>query len=261
MLELLPARSFYEHLLGSHGVQYEVLFSTIPMPEESIPEHIAAASRPLHASGTEPHATPESSLHTLREERGSAEETELFPEEVRGYESMMVDGQRYLCSLPRIVEEEGEKASNTTAEEEAKELELAAKRGWELLKDMEGNCIYFASGWWSYSFCYNEGVRQFHQLPPGRNVPHWPPVEDRTVSAFVLGSFGGDGDGGDEVSERKTLDAGTGEGGKEIRERGLARMETKGEMRYLVQKLGGGTVCDLTGKPRRIEVQVSPILP
>jgi protein OS-9 len=44
--------------------------------------------------------------------------------------------------------------------------------------------------------------------------------------------------------------------GKEMREKGLARLETKGEMRYLVQKLKGGTTCDLTGKERRIEVQV-----
>lgn len=36
----------------------------------------------------------------------------------------------------------------------------------------------------------------------------------------------------------------------------LGNLETRGEARYLVQRLGGGTVCDLTGKQRRIEVQV-----
>jgi protein OS-9 len=178
---------------------------------------------------------------------------------------MMLKGQRYLCSLPRIIEErENEEVKqnvNVTAEQEskAKELELAAQRGWDLLKDMQGNCIYYASGWWSYSFCYGEGVRQFHQLPPGRNVPHWPPVEDRSVSAFVLGEFekGASQKNKKAKSERKTLDAPTSEAGKEIREKGLARMEKKGDMRYLVQKLDGGTVCDLTGKPRKTEVQVS----
>lgn len=179
---------------------------------------------------------------------------------------MMLKGQRYLCSIPLAVPEEEKQKSNTTAEQVAKELELAASRGWELLKDMEGSCIYFNSGWWSYSFCYNEGVRQFHQLPPGRNVPHWPPVEDRSVGAFMLGRFESDGGASPESpqTDRKALDAGDGasDGGKEIRERGLARMETKGEMRYLVQKLSGGTVCDLTGKPRKTEIQViSPHLP
>lgn len=246
-------------------LQYEVLLSELPIPEEVASERLAAASRASSATGTEPHPTPETSLHTIREEHGQDERKDPLDTEVAGYENMMLKGQRYLCSIPRIVPEEEKQKSNTTAEQEAKELELAANRGWELLKDMAGNCIYFNSGWWSYSFCYNEGVRQFHQLPPGRNVPHWPPVEDRGVGAFMLGQFENDGDGTAESprADRKTLDAGVGAAGdgKEIRERGLARMETKGEMRYLVQKLGGGTVCDLTGKPRMTEVQViSPIL-
>ena len=35
----------------------------------------------------------------------------------------------------------------------------------------------------------------------------------------------------------------------------------RGENRYLVQRLGGGTKCDLTGKERKTEVQVSHLLP
>jgi protein OS-9 len=37
----------------------------------------------------------------------------------------------------------------------------------------------------------------------------------------------------------------------------VARLETKGSTRYMVQRLSGGTECDLTGKERKIEVQVS----
>ena len=135
--------------------------------------------------------------------------------------------------------------SNRTAEEEETELALATERGWELLKGMEGNCVYFVSGWWSYSFCYNEGVRQFHQLPPGRNVPVYPPVEDKSVSAYLLGRF----------DTESRIDGG--ENKEAHQEKGLAKMETKGELRYLVQYLKGGTTCDLTGKERKIEVQVS----
>ncbi len=32
-------------------------------------------------------------------------------------------------------------------------------------------------------------------------------------------------------------------------------LQIKGDTRYLVQKMEGGTICDLTGKPRRVEVQ------
>ncbi|TKA65467.1 hypothetical protein B0A55_09283, partial [Friedmanniomyces simplex] len=37
--------------------------------------------------------------------------------------------------------------------------------------------------------------------------------------------------------------------------RGRGELVQRGESRYLVQRLGGGTTCDLTGKERRIEVQ------
>ena len=178
----------------------------------------------------------------------------------------MINGQRYLCSIPRIPPEEARTPENSTSpEEEEKELTRATARGWDLIKGMEENCLYFFSGWWSYSFCHGEGVRQFHQLPPGRNVPMYPPVEDKNVQAYILGRFDGDGQTVDNGAQKKTLDgekmSKQSEGsGKEMREQGLARLETKGEVRYLVQKLKGGTTCDLTGKERRIEVQVCRII-
>jgi protein OS-9 len=157
---------------------------------------------------------------------------------------MVIDGQRYLCSIPYVpVAVDAMAASNRTAEEEEQELALATERGWELLRGMEGSCIYFVSGWWSYSFCYNEGVRQFHQMPPGRNVPVYPPVEDKGVSAYSLGKVQKDVEDDGMESE--------GQKGK-----ALAKMRTKGESRYLVQHLKGGTTCDLTGQERNIEVQV-----
>lgn len=228
----------------------------MPIGEEYASERLSIASRVAseRATGTEPFPTPETSLHGNDDEHRHTEDLWPLPEDVEGLEPMMLKGQRYLCSIPRVVPEQDAQQSNTTVEEDAKELELAAVRGWELLKDMQGNCIYMSSGWWSYSFCYDEEVRQFHGLPPGRNVPHWPPVEDRSSAAFVLGKVEKDGDS--SQGQRKTVDGAATDDGKEIRERGLARMETKGEMRYLVQKLSGGTTCDLTGKPRRIEVQV-----
>lgn len=185
------------------------------------------------------------------------------------YEAVVVDGQRYLCSIPVVAaaNEANATADATAAKnEEEKELMRATDRGWELLQGMQGNCVYFLSGWWSYSFCYNDEVRQFHQLPPSRGVPVYPPVEDTAVKSFVLGRFpGAKGKGKKRVAEeraeaeqRKTLDAepDDGLGGMEV-----AKLETKGTTRYMVQRLGGGTECDLTGKERKIEVQVSPLQP
>jgi protein OS-9 len=189
------------------------------------------------------------------------------------YEAVVLDGQRYLCSIPVIPEEEPQNstasAEQTKAEEE-KELARAAHRGWELLDSMQGSCIYYQSGWWSYSFCYNDEVRQFHQLPPSRGIPFYPPVEDTSVKSYILGKFQKkDKQTKQEKQTRKTLDGDKsnkdtvddeGNVKKEDKTDGVgtevARLETKGSARYMVQRLGGGTECDLTGRERKIEVQV-----
>ncbi|KAF1959184.1 Pkinase-domain-containing protein [Byssothecium circinans] len=180
------------------------------------------------------------------------------------YERVVVGGQRYLCSIP-IIPDEAPQNSTVSAEEakaeEEKELMRATDRGWELLQGMEGSCIYYVSGWWSYSFCYKAEVKQFHQLPAGRNVPIYPPVEDTSVKSFILGKYP-ESKKTSKKEDRKTL--GTEQGTKEIEDKGntneetavdLPQLKTKGASRYMVQKLSGGTECDLTGKDRKIEVQ------
>ena len=142
-------------------------------------------------------------------------------------------------------------AASSKAEEE-RDLARAADRGWELLKDLEGHCMYFVSGWWSYSFCYNSEVKQFHQLPPGRGgVPVYPPIEDQQVPSYVLGKLQ------ERTSRRSKLERQRISGPTEVKSIGLdvAQLQTKGDTRYMVQKLSGGTTCDLTGKERKIEIQ------
>jgi protein OS-9 len=87
------------------------------------------------------------------------------------YEAVVLEGQRFLCSIPMIPDEVPQNSTTTAEEakaEEEKELVRASDRGWELLEGMKGSCIYYLSGWWSYSFCYKDEVKQFHQLPPSR---------------------------------------------------------------------------------------------
>jgi protein OS-9 len=186
------------------------------------------------------------------------------------YEAVVLQGQRYLCSIP-IIPEEIPQNSTTTAEEakaeEEKELVRATDRGWELLEGMRGSCIYYLSGWWSYSFCYKKevAVKQFHQLPPSRGVPLYPPVEDTSVHSFILGKYQQE-EKSKKDDARKTL--GSEQGSKETfddegnvkddpdKALGLPRLESKGSSRYMVQRLSGGTECDLTGRARKIDVQV-----
>lgn len=233
------------------------MYSNSAVSEDFAESALLAAAQASSTAPTEPGPTPDTSLHRAYEKPIHLEDELQLEDEILTYESMMIAGQRYLCSIPRIPPEESMPPVNqTSVEEEKRELERATTRGWELIKGMEEGCLYFLSGWWSYSFCPGEGVRQFHQLPPGRGVPMFPPIEDKNVQAYILGRFEG---APKEGGERKTLD---GEVKKQnvnsadIREKGLAKLEQKGEVRYLKETLKGGTTCDLTGKERRIEVQV-----
>lgn len=163
---------------------------------------------------------------------------------------MTLDHQRYLCKLPIVNSTTGRPDANQTQskQDEDKELARANERGWELLQGMQGNCVYFWSGWWSYRYCYGQGVKQFHQLPPSQGIPAYPPVEDPGVIGFTLGAV----EEPIPVTEKGLAETKPNQPNKP-----LGNLETRGETRYLVQRLEGGTICDLTGKERRIEIQVS----
>lgn len=133
-----------------------------------------------------------------------------------------------------------EKPETASEADQEKDLVAAADRGWELLQDLDGKCMFFVSGWWSYSFCYNSQIKQFHQLPPGSGGPIYPPQEDPSTPSYVLGRFGNKKPDRRESGTKSSV---------------TTELQIKGETRYLVQKLGGGTTCDLTGKDRRVEVQ------
>ncbi|KAI9657775.1 MAG: Protein OS-9 [Bathelium mastoideum] len=244
--------------------QYEIIFSDTYIPDAFAASRVAWASS---ASAFKASATDGASylsdpalkgeISKLLRADGNDHEDTGFDDNVLTYEAMILGDHRYLCSIPSAAldDDGGNKTNSTSSDELEKELSRASDRGWELLKGMQGNCLYYMSGWWSYSFCYNVGVRQFHPLPPSRGVPLYPPVEDPTVPGFELGLYMGDTDRkaegtGEESDEDEKNDA-----DRANSETGLARLETRGEVRYLVQRLHGGSTCDLTGKDRKIEVQ------
>lgn len=189
---------------------------------------------------------------------------------------MILNSKPYLCSIPYVASAAGTSSTNVTEtqEEHQQELVRASNHGWELLSGMRGNCIYYNAGWWVYSFCYDEGVKQFHRLPPGGSVPMYPPIEDPNVYSFMLGKFvSSTGASAGTSKQTKYVDgeaqqqplSGAGDGataepeslatahaaGRELG----SELQTRGEANFLIQKLGHGTMCDLTGKPRSITVQ------
>jgi protein OS-9 len=237
--------------------QYEVHFSEDYVSEEQARLHIKSNGQ------LENEERSEIEHYTGRSSHDSHDSGEVPEEEKLEYEMMIHHKQRYLCSIPQVekhVEQTNENDTLSKAEQE-KELARANDRGWELLSGMQGNCIYHMHGWWSYRFCYNKDVKQFHQLPPSRGMPVYPPVEDPNAQGYLLGRY-------DEKKAKHDVQAQSeqkweGEGALEVSEHatrkigGQGELVTRGESRYLVQKLEGGTECDLTGKERKIEVQVS----
>ena len=245
-------------------LQYEVVFSDSYILDTDAESSLAFASSYSSAKAkptsvtTADASTTSGELSTLRHESSDtsspgAEDFVLKKPET--YEYMMLDSNPYLCALPLAEATKNGTEAPKSKDDQAKELARATDKGWELLKELEGNCMYFVSGWWSYSFCYNNEVKQFHALPPGKGgVPIFPPTEDETVPSFVLGHFGSP-----KKSQPKQVDASL--DGRNSREKDdkstteLAQIQTKGDMRYMVQKLSDGTTCDITGRPRRVEVQ------
>ncbi|KAI9886294.1 MAG: hypothetical protein M1823_001903 [Watsoniomyces obsoletus] len=190
------------------------------------------------------------------------------------YELLLLKSHPYLCTIPLITPI----PKNTTAESLARaseeaELARASIRGKELLSDLHGTCLHFMYGWWSYKFCYDVGVKQFHHLPPQQGVAIWPPQEDENVPSYILGrvpSSSSSSSSSSLLESSSSLEKNSGDrdghkgvvahnGGKEDEkdEKDVVKMEVaiKGDQRYLIQHLKAGTICDLTGKERTIEIE------
>ncbi|KAL2017237.1 hypothetical protein VTK56DRAFT_2396 [Thermocarpiscus australiensis] len=164
------------------------------------------------------------------------------------YELINSPPWRYLCAVPVIAPPPAlnQTATELAKAEEARELSRASARGWELMSGLDGHCLYYMSGWWSYSFCYGKGVVQFHAHPSGNKGGL--PVKDDNSQEYVLGRVSESWDphrdpaSADEAATKSIAPPNS-------------HLQVKGDQRYLVQRLEGGTECDLTGRPRTIEVQ------
>lgn len=160
---------------------------------------------------------------------------------------MHLQTSKYLCTIPTLepAAPQNETANELAKQEEAREITRASAAGWQLLDELDGSCLYFMSGWWSYSFCYNREIVQFHALPMKPNGK--PPVRDPTTMEFVLGRAP------KTLSKQKqrNQDSQTAQGQTSTH----TELQIKGDQRYLVQRLDGGTICDLTERERTIEIQ------
>ncbi|KAH8819862.1 glucosidase II beta subunit-like protein-domain-containing protein [Xylogone sp. PMI_703] len=256
LLVLAPIVSASQTVFSIHDdvlafPQYEIYFS------QSVISDIEAYSlldqTPKSPSETEPPPSADTksiSSHT----KSASHDTDPQNDPTKvSYELMHLKNRPYLCTIPFVTPPLKNETSEAEARAaEAKELARATDRGWELLQDLEGSCLYFVSGWWSYSFCYNSEVTQFHAITQYPGKAPTPPERDPNSQMYVLGRVKSQktpvtDEWGNEVEKPKQKITAATSAGTEL--------QVKGDTRYLVQKLEGGTICDLTGKPRRVEVQ------
>ena len=243
-----------DYILQDDALARLTSFPLIPTPSKAASSSISSKAQPAELSN------PSSSDSRNSFKDASQDASQPPPT----YERLILSSRPYLCTIPTIApQENATKNATTSAADEATELARAATRGWELLKDMEGNCMYFFSGWWSYSFCYNTNVKQFHQLPPGKGAPTYPPVEDPATPSYVLGKFPAPPPkesqakarlDGPAPARREELSSSKNAVQKPTKAN-IPKLKSRGAVRYLSQTLSGGTTCDLTGRDRRVEVQ------
>ncbi|KFZ00651.1 hypothetical protein V501_10561, partial [Pseudogymnoascus sp. VKM F-4519 (FW-2642)] len=225
--------------------QYSIVFSPSPI---SSSEAADLLEPPKPSNGAEPSAIP------------------------LEYTRLLLHSTPHLCSIPRPPTEERNLTSEALHKASlALELSRANTHGWELLAPLGKSCLYYTSGWWSYKFCYNDSITQFHAAPPQPGRPQFPPVRDPRTPQFVLGRAKKVA-GQDSKTHGKFYDDGSSEkaeGGSDLELRGSQEEESEyyeddeikgilqdnGDNRYLAQKMKSGTLCDLTMRPREIEIQ------
>lgn len=121
------------------------------------------------------------------------------------------------------------------------------------------------------AFCHGSEIRQFHEIKVINAQGQQSPAEDPNTESYSLGVYpttesvpaslnaAGDGVGLRELlaASYSDVDLSFAESGNPDDADQLQRDGFSNTKRYLVQKWGGGTVCDMTGMARQIEVQVS----
>ncbi|KAK3936783.1 glucosidase II beta subunit-like protein-domain-containing protein [Diplogelasinospora grovesii] len=262
-----PSFSIHDDLLAHP--QFEVVFSDSYISESE-------ALTLLERSGS-PHATfaagfsSQTDLTSNVRESATADPVHAKDNNVdddsqqisETYEIINTPPSKYLCAVPVIAPPPAlnQTATELAKAEEARELARASTKGWELMSDLEGQCLYFISGWWSYSFCYGKEIVQFHALPTGKQGGA--PVKDPNSQEYVLGrtypthpTQSGQRYHANQNQNQKPIGQAA---VADSQPKGVAppntELQVKGDQRYLVQRLDGGTICDLTGRERTIEVQ------
>ena len=144
------------------------------------------------------------------------------------------------------------------------------------LRRLAGVCLVHKAGWWTYRWCHEGEVRQFHTASDGTVEADWSlgafhPKQSDTALRTMMAAKGWDArSAGDRLREREKArrqaevkekeeskrGASEGEGEEEgEKEKGDDRSPGHAPLGHYPQQFVGGQNCDETGKGRRTEVR------
>ncbi|PVV04081.1 hypothetical protein BB560_001424 [Smittium megazygosporum] len=159
------------------------------------------------------------------------------------------------CLVPKVEidENELEEPIADLLESERREIILS---GMNLLKEFDGECILYHRDWWTYKYCHNRMIKQYHEASEAELQGKAPFAQ----LEYFLGVYknrekitlpGQSGENGLDSNDDKDKDLST-----EVRNLFITTNIVRGNRRwYLSQTWSGGTECDITGLPRKTEVQ------
>lgn len=143
------------------------------------------------------------------------------------------NGKNYLCYLPKVEKPKTGKLSaqqNTSNMIMESEKRVRVKTPDELLEILRDRCLIRQEGWWSYEFCYQQKLRQFHL------------EDEKIVQEFILGFYD------EEATENYHKTHSDISTLKDPRSKDASQ-------RYHAHQFTNGTLCDLTNEPRQTEVR------
>ncbi|KAK1276906.1 hypothetical protein QJS04_geneDACA003744 [Acorus gramineus] len=141
-------------------------------------------------------------------------------------------GQNFLCFLPvveetKTVEPTDQQNTSNVIVESTKRTKLKSPD--ELMEVLKDRCFYRQEGWWSYEFCYQDKLRQFHL-----------DEDNKAVQEFLLGIY--DPEATDSFNQNHSIVSTL----KDPRSKDASQ-------RYHAHQFTNGTICDLTNQPRETE--------
>ncbi len=196
-------------------------------------------------------ASPHFSVEYSRDYLSSSKAKNLMLEDSESYEYVRMPTNDYLCFFPDAAMAVD---SNPTADQENATQKMLMKQQQELkivetlntslemLGDMN-TCVFHTMGYFTYQFCYNRDLLQYHADHAKRLQGIYAP--EMNTEVFVLGKYPRlpepDGTNNEEDFSKQLVIS--------------SSIKTEGKSKYLTQTIKNGSVCSLTGEKRSTEVR------